>query len=235
MTPILDQLAAHRIVPVVVADSAAQGDFIADALARGGLAVAEVTFRTAAAPDAIAAMAARGDVLVGAGTVVSPDQVDTAVAAGARFIVSPGFRRDIAERAREHEVAFIPGAVTATEIMAALEAGVHTVKFFPAETSGGIAALRALAAPFGAVSFLPTGGVGPSNLADYLAHPRVLAVGGSWMLPARAVAAGDAETIVGLTAEAVALVRAADRRAEPSRYSVGGAESPATAPSTHLT
>ncbi len=209
MTAVLDQLAAHRIVPVVVAESAAQGRFIADALAQGGLPVAEVTFRTSAAPDAIAAIAERGDIVVGAGTVVSPAQVDTAVDSGARFIVSPGFRRDIAERAADHGIPFIPGAVTATEIMAALECGIRTVKFFPAETSGGLPALRALAAPFGDVAFMPTGGIGPANLADYLAHPAVVAAGGSWMLPADAVRAGDAETVSRLTAEAVALAAAA--------------------------
>jgi 2-dehydro-3-deoxyphosphogluconate aldolase/(4S)-4-hydroxy-2-oxoglutarate aldolase len=201
----LGRLAAYRLVPVVVLDDAADAGPLAGALVRGGLPVAEVTFRTAAAPDAIRAMSARGDVLVGAGTVLTPAQVDAAVAAGAQYIVSPGTSRAVAERCAEHGVAALPGAVTATEVQAALELGLETVKFFPAGTSGGARAIAALAAPFAGVRFVPTGGVGPANLAEYLALPCVAAVGGSWMVPRDRVRGGDFESVRVLTAQAVAL------------------------------
>jgi 2-dehydro-3-deoxyphosphogluconate aldolase / (4S)-4-hydroxy-2-oxoglutarate aldolase len=203
-TDVRKALSAARLVPVVVLDDAADADGLAGALVAGGLPVAEVTFRTAAAADSIAAMAARGDILVGAGTVLSAEQVDRAVAAGASFVVSPGLSRAVVERCAELGVLALPGAVTATEIQAALELGLSTVKFFPAGTSGGPAAIKALAGPFGDVQFVPTGGVGPANLADYLAIPAVAAVGGSWMVPRERVKAGDFAGIQQLTAEAVA-------------------------------
>ena len=205
---VLTALRAARLVPVVVLDDAADADALAGALVEGGLPVAEVTFRTAAAQDSIRAMAARGDILVGAGTVLTPEQVDQAVAAGARFVVSPGLSRAVVERCGEHGVLALPGAVTATEVQAALELGLSTVKFFPAGTSGGPGAIKALAAPFGGVAFVPTGGVGPGNLADYLAVPAVAAVGGSWMVPRDRGKAGDFAGIRTLCAEAVALVLA---------------------------
>ncbi|NKX92418.1 bifunctional 4-hydroxy-2-oxoglutarate aldolase/2-dehydro-3-deoxy-phosphogluconate aldolase [Sanguibacter hominis ATCC BAA-789] len=201
----LDQLSAARLVPVVVLDDAAHADPLAAALAAGGLPVAEVTFRTAAAADSIRAMAARGDMILGAGTVLTTDQVDLAVAAGASYVVSPGLSRAVVERCQEHGILVLPGAVTATEIQAALELGLTTVKFFPAGTSGGAPAIKALAAPFGGVSFVPTGGVGPANLHEYLAIPAVAAVGGSWMVPKNLVNSGDFAEITRLTAEAVAL------------------------------
>lgn len=205
MSEILDRLTAARLVPVIVLDDAAHARPLAGALVEGGLPVAEVTFRTAAAAAAIGEMAADGRVLVGAGTVLRPEQVDEAVDAGARYVVSPGFSRAVVERCAERGVLALPGAVTATEVQAALAAGISTVKFFPADTSGGAAAIRALAAPFGDVRFVPTGGVGPANLADYLALPAVAAVGGSWMVPRDAVAAGRFDEVAGRVAEAVAL------------------------------
>lgn len=205
MNDVLSQLAAHRIVPVVVLDDARDAVPLADALVGGGLPVAEVTFRTAAAADAIRAVADRGDVLVGAGTVVTPAQVDQAVAAGARYLVSPGTSRAVVERAQEHGVPVLPGAVTASEVQAALALGLDTVKFFPAGTSGGSAAIAALAAPFGGVRFVPTGGVGPANLGEYLALPCVAAVGGSWMVPRDRVRGGDLDGVRSLVADAVAL------------------------------
>jgi len=203
----LDALQQARLVPVVVLDDAGDADPLASSLVAGGLPVAEVTFRTAAAADAIRAMSARGDVLVGAGTVLTVGQVDQAVAAGADYIVSPGLSRAVVERCQEHGVLALPGAVTATEIQAALELGLTTVKFFPAGTSGGAAAIAALAAPFVGVGFVPTGGVGPTNLHEYLAVPAVRAVGGSWMVPRATVRAGDFTTITELTAQAVALAK----------------------------
>lgn len=202
----LQDLAAARLVPVVVLDDAAQADALAAALVAGGLPVAEVTFRTAAAADSIRAMSARGDILVGAGTVLSAAQVDIAVAAGASYIVSPGLSRAVVERCQEHGVLALPGAVTATEVQAALELGLTTVKFFPAETSGGAPAIAALAAPFGGVRFVPTGGIGPANLHEYLALEAVAAVGGSWMVPRALVAAGGFTEITRLSARARALL-----------------------------
>jgi 2-dehydro-3-deoxyphosphogluconate aldolase/(4S)-4-hydroxy-2-oxoglutarate aldolase len=203
----LTALTAARLIPVVVLDDAADADPLAAALVAGGLPVAEVTFRTAAAADAIRAMADRGDILVGAGTVLTPGQVDQAVAAGARYVVSPGLSRAVVERCREHGVLAVPGAVTATEVQAALELGLGTVKFFPAATSGGAAAVAALAAPFAfaGLRFVPTGGIGPANLLEYLALPAVAAVGGSWMVPRDRIAAGDFAAVRQATADAVAL------------------------------
>jgi 2-dehydro-3-deoxyphosphogluconate aldolase/(4S)-4-hydroxy-2-oxoglutarate aldolase len=203
----LSALSAARLVPVVVLDDAADADALAGALVAGGLPVAEVTFRTAAAQDSIRAMAARGDMLVGAGTVLTVAQVDQAVAAGATFVVSPGLSRAVVERCQDHGVLALPGAVTATEVQAALELGVTTVKFFPAGTCGGAPAIAALAAPFGGVRFVPTGGVGPKNLAEYLAIPAVAAIGGSWMVPRDRVQAGDFAGITQLSADAVALAK----------------------------
>jgi len=192
---------------VVVLDDAADAGRLGDALVDGGLPVAEVTFRTAAAADAIRVLADRGDILVGAGTILTPDQVDRAVAAGATFVVSPGLSRAVVERCREHGVLPLPGAVTATEIQAAMELGLTTVKFFPAGASGGARAIAALAAPFGGVTFVPTGGVGPDDLGEYLSIPAVAAVGGSWMVPRDRIRAGDFDEVRRLTAQAVALAQ----------------------------
>ncbi|MHB1064931.1 MAG: bifunctional 4-hydroxy-2-oxoglutarate aldolase/2-dehydro-3-deoxy-phosphogluconate aldolase [Georgenia sp.] len=206
---VLPALSVALLVPVVVLDDAAQAGPLAAALVAGGLPVAEVTFRTAAAADSIRVMAQRGDMLVGAGTVLTVEQVDQAVAAGATYVVSPGLSRAVVERCQEHGVLALPGAVTATEIQAALELGLTTVKFFPAGTSGGPAAIKALAAPFGGVRFVPTGGVGPANLLDYLDIPAVAAVGGSWMVPQKLIREGDFAGVTRLSAEAMALARSA--------------------------
>jgi 2-dehydro-3-deoxyphosphogluconate aldolase/(4S)-4-hydroxy-2-oxoglutarate aldolase len=206
---VLSVFARYRLVPVVVLDDADDAAPLAETLVVGGLPIAEVTFRTAAAERAIGVIAERGDVLVGAGTVLTAGQVDRAVTAGAAFIVSPGLSRAVVERCREHGVAVLPGAVTATEVQAALELDVSTVKYFPAGTSGGAAAIAALAAPFADVRFVPTGGVGPGNLHEYLDVPAVLAVGGSWMVPRARIAEGDFAGLAALTADAVA--RAAGR------------------------
>lgn len=205
---ILEQLATRRIVPVVVLDDAAHASPLAEALVEAGLPVAEVTFRTAAAQEAIRIMADRGDILIGAGTILTVEQVDQAVAAGANYIVSPGTSRAVVERCQEHGVAVLPGAVTATEVQAALELGLTTVKFFPAGTSGGAPAIKALSAPFSGVKFVPTGGVSAKNLHDYLSIPAVAAVGGSWMVDKALVNAGRFDEIAKLSAEAVALAAA---------------------------
>lgn len=208
MLSVLDQLGAARIVPVVIVDNADQGVGVARALADGGLPVAEVTFRTPGARDAVAAIAAQvPDVLVGAGTVLTADQVDDAARAGARFIVSPGLSVAVVERAREHGLPVLPGVATPTEIMAALDLGLDYLKLFPAGVVGGPAAVKAFAAPFGNVRFIPTGGVSAANLADYLALPAVHAVGGSWMAEAALARAGEFAEITTRTRAAVALAK----------------------------
>jgi 2-dehydro-3-deoxyphosphogluconate aldolase/(4S)-4-hydroxy-2-oxoglutarate aldolase len=184
-------IGGKRVLPVVVLEDAAKAEPLATALTTGGLPCAEVTFRTDAAVESIKAMAAAPDFLVGAGTVLTAEQVDRAVDAGARFIVSPGFGPAVVRRCQELGVPVFPGVATATEIQMALDTGVHTVKFFPAEQLGGVAMIKALAAPFRTVRFIPTGGVTTANLAGYLANPAVLAVGGTWMVAPDLLAAGD--------------------------------------------
>lgn len=193
------------LIPVVVLNEARHAPALAGALLAGGIRVAEVTFRTAAAAEAIRLMsAAEPTLLVGAGTVLNPTQVDQAAEAGARFVVSPGLDAAVVRRAQHHGLPVYPGAVTPSEIMAALDLGLTTLKFFPARVYGGPAALTALGAPFPQVRFIPTGGVSVTNLGEYLSLPNVAAVGGSWMVPAAAVDTGDATTVRRLTAEAVA-------------------------------
>lgn len=198
------QLSAHRIIPVVVISDASRAEVLGEALVDGGVPIAEVTFRTAAASEAIRRLSVNQDLLVGAGTVTTVEQVDEAVDAGARFIVSPGFSADVVRRAQHHGLPILPGAVTPSEILAALDLGLTTLKFFPAGLYGGPAALKALGAPFPQVSFIPTGGVSADNVVDYLSLPNVAAVGGSWMVPPAAVDAGDAESIKRLCVEAAA-------------------------------
>ncbi|MDO4888731.1 MAG: bifunctional 4-hydroxy-2-oxoglutarate aldolase/2-dehydro-3-deoxy-phosphogluconate aldolase [Actinomycetaceae bacterium] len=205
MQSALATIAHYRIVPLVVLERAEQAVPLMEALVRGGLPVAEIAFRTPVAAASIAAIREAGiDATVGAGTVLTTAQVEAAVAAGAEFIVSPGLSPSVAKRCRDLGVAYVPGAVTATEITAALDLGISTVKFFPASTSGGAAAIRALSAPFDAVRFIPTGGIDAGSLRDYLALHSVTAVGGSWMVPRRLIDAGDWDAITELVGQAVA-------------------------------
>ncbi|MEU7932861.1 bifunctional 4-hydroxy-2-oxoglutarate aldolase/2-dehydro-3-deoxy-phosphogluconate aldolase [Micromonospora echinofusca] len=200
---------AARILPVVVLDAARDAAPLADALVRGGLRSAEVTFRTDAAAEAIRVMSERPDLLVGAGTVLTPAQVDQAVEAGARFVVTPGFSPAVVRRCQELGVPVFPGVATGTEIQMALDAGLDTVKFFPAEQLGGVGMIKALAAPYRSVRFIPTGGVNTANLADYLALPAVLAVGGTWMVAPDLIAAGRWDEVAARTAAAVEAARPA--------------------------
>ena len=200
----LAELTRNRIIPVIIIKDAQRATGLGEALIRGGLPVAEVTFRTDAAPEAIRQMSQLDGLLVGAGTIVNAAQVDAAVAAGAQFLVSPGLSASVVRRAQELGVPIVPGTVNPSEIMAALELGLDTLKFFPAEVFGGVAALKALASPFSQVKFIPTGGVTPANLADYLALPNVVAVGGSWMVSQAAIADGDFDAIATECAAAVA-------------------------------
>ncbi|MFJ4689087.1 bifunctional 4-hydroxy-2-oxoglutarate aldolase/2-dehydro-3-deoxy-phosphogluconate aldolase [Streptomyces sp. NPDC088789] len=196
-------LSGARIMPVLTVPSAASAGPLAEALVAGGARCAEVTLRTADAEHALKAMAAHGGLTLGAGTVLTPEQAERAVAAGARFIVSPGYAADVVAACRKLDVPCVPGVATATELMRALRAGLDTVKLFPAEPLGGIRALRALAAPFPHVRFVPTGGIGADLLTDYLTEPAVLAVGGSWMATAAHQKRGAYREIRRLTAAAV--------------------------------
>jgi len=200
-------IGVDRIVPVVVLADSAGAEPLAGALVAGGLHCVEVTFRTDAAADVIRAMTVRPELVVGAGTVLTAEQAEQAVTAGARFVVSPGFGPAVVRRCQELGVPVFPGIATATEIQMALDAGLDTVKFFPAEQLGGVGMVKALSAPFRTVRFIPTGGVDTGNLADYLAVPSVLAVGGTWMVAPDLLAAGDWAEVTRRCVAAVAAVR----------------------------
>lgn len=203
----LERLRNAGVVPVVVLDRAEDAVPAARAMLSGGVDVMEITFRTAAAAEAIRNVAAEcPEMLVGAGTVLTVEQCEKAVALGAKFIVSPGFDAEIVDWCVERGVAVAPGCVTPTEIMAALKRGLSVVKFFPAGIYGGLKAMKALAAPFGQVKFIPTGGVSADNLAEYAAAPFVHAVGGSWLCPKADVAAGNFARIAELCAQSRRIV-----------------------------
>jgi 2-dehydro-3-deoxyphosphogluconate aldolase/(4S)-4-hydroxy-2-oxoglutarate aldolase len=206
MSTAFETIARIKLVPVVAIHDADRSHDLAEALIAGGLPCAEITFRTAAAADAIGKMAARGDLLVGAGTVLTTDQVKIAKDAGATFIVSPGFNPDVVSYCLEQEIPVTPGVATPTDIEAALKLGLKALKFFPAEAFGGLKTLKAISAPYGEVKFIPTGGINAGNVCDYLAHPKVMACGGSWMVTSTLIAEGRFDTIRQLVQEAVQLV-----------------------------
>jgi 2-dehydro-3-deoxyphosphogluconate aldolase/(4S)-4-hydroxy-2-oxoglutarate aldolase len=215
---IVDRLAELVLCPVIEIPDAALAPPLADALVEAGLPCAEITFRTAAAAAAIASVGDRSDLLLGAGTVLSRDDVDRALEAGARFLVSPGFNPDVVEYALSRAATMIPGVCTPTEVEMALQRGIDVVKFFPAEAAGGAGYVKALAAPYRRVRFVPTGGINAGNLEAYLALPQVIAIGGSWMAPRDLIAAGDFGAIAERTREAVELVR----RLRPASAGVPG-------------
>jgi 2-dehydro-3-deoxyphosphogluconate aldolase / (4S)-4-hydroxy-2-oxoglutarate aldolase len=201
---ITDQIEAIGIIPVIVIDDPADAPSLTGALAEAGLPIAEFTFRTAAGPEAVrSAASAHPDVLIGAGTVTTVEQVDRAVDAGARFVVSPGLDERVVRRSVERGVLPIPGCSTASELMTAQELGLDVVKFFPAEALGGLRMLQALAAPFPGMRFIPTGGVDASSARRYLSDRRVLAVGGSWMVPRELLRSRDWHALRSLAAEAI--------------------------------
>jgi 2-dehydro-3-deoxyphosphogluconate aldolase/(4S)-4-hydroxy-2-oxoglutarate aldolase len=207
MTTVIELLASARIVPVVVIDDAAHARELAAALADGGIRAAEVTLRTPAGLDAMAAMAENGALTVGAGTVLTPDQVSACADAGARFIVSPGFDDGVVARAQELGLGVLPGVATATEVQRALGAGLSELKLFPADRLGGLAMIESLTGPFPDIRFMPSGGVSAANAVEYLAHRSVFAISGSWMATRAAIAAGDFEAVRAASAAAVDLVR----------------------------
>ena len=195
------------VVPVVVLNDAKDAAPLAKALVEGGLPCAEVTFRTEAAEESIRIMASEfPEMLVGAGTVLTIDQVDRAVAAGAKFIVSPGFDPEIVDYCIEKNIPIYPGCITPTEIAQAVKRGLEVIKFFPAEQFGGISTIKALAAPYTGVKFMPTGGVSAKNLESYLSFDKIVACGGSWMVKGDLVKAGKFDEITELVKEAVQLV-----------------------------
>jgi 2-dehydro-3-deoxyphosphogluconate aldolase/(4S)-4-hydroxy-2-oxoglutarate aldolase len=212
---VLGELARLRVIPVVVLDDLGDAAPLAEVLSAAGLRCAEVTLRTEAGEAAIAVMAQWPDLLVGAGTVLDASQVGRVTAAGARFVVSPGFDDEVIEACGKLGVLALPGAVTPTEIQRARRAGLAAVKFFPAEALGGIGVIDAMSAPFPDMRFVPTGGITPASLQPYLAHEAVLAVGGSWMVPRRLLAGGQWDQLSGLAAEAARLASPVPAPADP--------------------
>jgi len=205
---ILETLEKTPVVPLVQANDAATAVHISRALAKGGLTVAEVVFRTDAALECLAAVAAEvPEMVAGAGTVLNAKQAAQAIEAGAKFVVAPGLDEETVRYCQSKSIPVYPGTMTPTEVTRAYNMGLRAVKFFPGSLAGGIPMLKALGSVFREVRFMPTGGVSVSNLADFLAVPSVLACGGSWLTPADAIAAGNYEEITRLAAEAVAIAR----------------------------
>ncbi len=206
MKTIAEQFRDFGVVPVVVLNDAKDAAPLAKALCDGGLACAEVTFRTDAAEESIKIMTEQfPEMLVGAGTVLTIDQVDRAVAAGAKFIVSPGFDEEIVDYCLGKDIPVFPGCITPSEVAKAVKRGMKVVKFFPAEQAGGIAMIKAMAAPYTSLKFMPTGGISTKNLKDYLTFDKILCCGGSWMVKGDLIAAGDFDKIREMTKEAVEL------------------------------
>ena len=204
MNDIIKKIEETRIIPVVVIEDKKDAAALADALCGGGIKCAEVTFRTAAARDAIRIMSeTHPDMFVGAGTVLTTEQVDEALVAGAKFIVSPGLNPEVVRYCRDKDVTVIPGIMTPTEIEQALSLGLEVVKFFPAEAAGGLKMIKAMSVPYGNVRFMPTGGINASNIAEYLAFPKIIACGGSWMVSKDLIRDGKFDEIKRLTQEAV--------------------------------
>ena len=205
---ITDLLAKNPVVPLVQADDPVIAVETSRALAAGGLRVAEVVFRTDRALECLQAVADDvPEMIAGAGTVLSAEQANAALDHGAKFIVSPGLDDGVVSVAKERGVPIYPGTMTPSEVQRAFNLGLDTVKFFPASIAGGVPALKALASVFRTMKFMPTGGVSPGNLADFLAIPAVLACGGSWLTPKDAIASGDFDAITALAAEAVEIAR----------------------------
>lgn len=208
MVDVMQEVATRKIVPVVKLDRVEDAKPLGEALCEGGLPVAEVTFRTDAAEESIRIMKKEfPDMLVGAGTVTNVEQAKRALDAGAVFFVSPGFSTKVTEFAVDHKIPIFPGTCTPTEVMLAMEYGLEVVKFFPAKQYGGLDTIKALAAPFPAMKFMPTGGVSAANIKEFLAFDKIIACGGSWMVKDSFVKEGNFAEIVRLTKEAVDLVK----------------------------
>lgn len=208
MNEVLDKIHELGIVPVVVLNDAKDAAPLAKALCNGGLPCAEVTFRTDAAEESIRIMTGQfPEMLVGAGTVLTKDQVDRAVGAGAKFIVSPGLNPEIVKYCVDKGILITPGCVNPSDVEQALAYGLDVVKFFPAEPAGGLKMIKAMASPYVGVKFMPTGGINQNNVREYLAYDRILACGGSWMVKGELVDAKEFDKIEELTREAVEIVK----------------------------
>lgn len=204
MSSVMDRFEEFGIVPVVVINDAKDAIPLGKALIEGGLPCAEVTFRTEAAEESIRLMSREyPDMCVGAGTVLTIEQVDRAVNAGAGFIVSPGINPKVVEYCVKNNIPIVPGTCNPTNVETALEFGLKVVKFFPAEQAGGLNYIKAIAAPYTGVKFMPTGGINANNVKDYLGYDRIIACGGSWMVKSDLIVAGDFDKITELTKEAV--------------------------------
>lgn len=207
MSSIKEQLKALKVIPVIAIDKAEDIIQLGKVLAENGLPAAEITFRSAAAAEAIRLLReTQPDMLIGAGTVLNREQAIAAKEAGATFIVSPGFNPNTVKACQEIGIDIVPGVNNPSTVEAALEMGLTTLKFFPAEASGGINMVKSLLAPYTDIELMPTGGINPANIKDYLAIPRVLACGGTWMVDKKLIEAGNWEELGRLTREAVALV-----------------------------
>lgn len=212
MKTLEEQFYDYAVVPVVVLDDAEDAAPLAEALVKGGIPCAEVTFRTEAAEESIRIMSEKyPEMLVGAGTVLTTEQVDRAVAAGAKFIVSPGFDPEIVDYCMEKNIPVFPGCVSPSEVAQAVKRGPKVVKFFPAEQAGGLAMLKAMAAPYTMLKFMPTGGINTKNLKEYLGFSKILCCGGSWMVKGDMIKNKEFDKITEMTREATELAAAARR------------------------
>ena len=208
MNPVFEQMSRIGIIPVIALDDAGDAAPLAEALLNGGISCAEVTFRTAAAEETIRKISEDyPEMLVGAGTVLTTEQVDSAVAAGAKFIVSPGLNPKVVQYCIDKNIPVTPGTQTPSEMEKALEMGLDVVKFFPAEPAGGLKMIKAVAAPYTTLKFMPTGGINLGNVEEYLKYDRILACGGSWMVKGDLVSAGKFDEIEKMTKDAAELVK----------------------------
>ena len=208
MNDVIQKIYDIGIVPVIAIDDADKAVPLAKALVKGGLPAAEVTFRTAAAEEAIKRIVAEvPEMLVGAGTVLTKEQADRAIAAGVKFIVSPGLNPKVVKYCVDKGIPVTPGCSNPSDVEVAIELGLEVVKFFPAEPAGGLKMIKAMAAPYTGLKFMPTGGINATNVKEYLAYDKILACGGSWMVKGSLVEAGEFDKIEAMTKEAVEIVK----------------------------
>ena len=205
MSDVLAIIGKFKVLPIVAIKNAIDAIPLADALKAGGLPLVEVTFRTEAAEDSIRAISTRGDIQVGAGTIITVGQAKKAIDAGAKFIVSPGLDADVVKFCMNAGVPITPGICTPSEVMASMKLGLSTLKFFPAEAYGGLKTLKAISAPLGTIKFIPTGGVNTKNLAEYLSFPKVLACGGTWLATSEMIEQQRFDKITEFCKEAAAI------------------------------
>ena len=207
MDKIIEKISAMGVVPVVAIENASDAGGLGDALIKGGLPCAEITFRTAAAASAIRTLCnSHPGILVGAGTILTKSDAETAVDAGASFVVTPGFDGDLVDWCLDQSIPVIPGVMTPTDINAAINRKLNVLKFFPAEAAGGVKTLKAISGPYGSIKFVPTGGITLGNVEEYLSLPNVVACGGSWLVKKALISSGEFDTIKSLVREVVQLV-----------------------------